>query len=176
VLAIGFGASQTGVAIAEDLSTGMIDRFRSLPTTSTAILAGRVAADTLRNLFVIALMTGVAAAIGFRFHAGPGPAAAAIALAAATGVMFSWVNLLLGLAVRDPESAGLAGLFPTGKPTADRAPVRSETDQIRVDFLQLVTRPSATDLRLPTAGTKWTDQQLRGRHRPRGSVHIQALT
>ena len=112
VLAIGFGASQTGVAIAEDLRTGMIDRFRSLPVKSMAILAGRVAADALRNLFVIALMTGVAAAIGFRFHAGPGPAAAAIALAAATGVMFSWVNLLLGLAVRDPESAGLAGLFP----------------------------------------------------------------
>jgi ABC transporter DrrB family efflux protein len=112
VLAIGFGASQTGVAIAEDLRTGMIDRFRSLPVNSMAILAGRVAADALRNLFVIALMTGVAAAIGFRFHAGPGPAAAAIALAAATGVMFTWVNLLLGLAVRDPESAGLAGLFP----------------------------------------------------------------
>ena len=112
VLAIGFGASQTGVAIAEDLGTGMIDRFRSLPVTATAILAGRVAADALRNLFVIALMTGVAAAIGFRFHAGPGPAAAAVALAAVTGVMFSWFNLLLGLAVRDPESAGLAGLFP----------------------------------------------------------------
>jgi ABC transporter DrrB family efflux protein len=112
VLAIGFGASQTGVAIAEDLRTGMIDRFRSLPVNSMAVLAGRVAADALRNLFVIALMTGVAAAIGFRFHAGPGPAAAAIALAAATGVMFSWASLLLGLAVRDPESAGLAGLFP----------------------------------------------------------------
>ena len=112
VLAIGFGASQTGVAIAEDLRTGMIDRFRSLPINSIAILAGRVAADALRNLFIVALMTGVAAAIGFRFHAGFGPAAAAIALAAATGVMFSWANLLLGLAVRDPESAGLAGLFP----------------------------------------------------------------
>ena len=45
VLAIGFGASQTGVAIAEDLATGMIDRFRSLPITGAAVLAGRVAAD-----------------------------------------------------------------------------------------------------------------------------------
>jgi ABC transporter DrrB family efflux protein len=112
VLAIGFGASQTGVAIAEDLSTGMIDRFRSLPITAAAVLAGRVAADALRNLFVTGLMIGVAAAIGFRFHAGPTAAAAAVALAVAAGVAFSWLNLLLGLAVRDPESAGLAGLFP----------------------------------------------------------------
>jgi ABC transporter DrrB family efflux protein len=112
VLAIGFGASQTGVAIAEDLATGMIDRFRSLPIPAIAVLAGRVAADALRNLFVVGLMIGVGAAIGFRFHAGPGAALTAVALAVATGVAFSWLNLLLGLAVRDPESAGLAGLFP----------------------------------------------------------------
>jgi ABC-2 type transport system permease protein/oleandomycin transport system permease protein len=112
VLSLGFGASQTGVAIAEDLGTGMIDRFRALPITGAAVLTGRVAADALRNLFVVLLMTGVGMAVGFRFHAGPGPAAAAIVLAVATGVAFSWVNLLLGLAVRDPESAGLAGIFP----------------------------------------------------------------
>jgi ABC transporter DrrB family efflux protein len=112
VLAIGFGASQTGVAIAEDLTTGMIDRFRSLPVTGGAVLAGRVAADALRNLFVVVLMIAVGAAIGFRFHAGPAAALAAVALAVATGLAFSWLSLLLGLAVRDPESAGLAGLFP----------------------------------------------------------------
>jgi ABC transporter DrrB family efflux protein len=112
VLSIGFGASQTGVAIAEDLATGMIDRFRSLPIPGAAVLAGRVVADALRNLFVVVLMTGAASAIGFRFHAGLAAALAAVALAVAAGVAFSWLNLLLGLAVRDPESAGLAGLFP----------------------------------------------------------------
>jgi ABC transporter DrrB family efflux protein len=111
VLAIGFGASQTGIAIAEDLTTGMIDRFRSLPIPASAVLAGRVAADALRNLFVVGLMIAVGAAIGFRFHAGTA-AVAAVAFAVMTGVAFSWLNLLLGLAVRDPESAGLAGLFP----------------------------------------------------------------
>jgi ABC transporter DrrB family efflux protein len=112
VLAIGFGASQTGVAIAEDLTTGMIDRFRSLPITAAAVLAGRVAADALRNLFVVGLMIAVGSAIGFRFHAGPAAALTAVALAVATGVAFSWLNLLAGLTLRDPESAGLAGLFP----------------------------------------------------------------
>jgi ABC-2 type transport system permease protein/oleandomycin transport system permease protein len=112
VLAIGFGASQTGVAVAEDLATGMIDRFRSLPIASASVLTGRVAADAVRNLFVVALMIAVGAAIGFRFHAGPGAALATVGLAVAAGIVFSWLNLLIGIVVRDAETAGLAGLFP----------------------------------------------------------------
>jgi ABC transporter DrrB family efflux protein len=90
----------------------MIDRFRSLPIPGSAVLAGRVVADAVRNLFVTGLMIAVGAAVGFRFHAGPAAALAAAGFAVATGIAFSWLNLLLGLAVRDPESAGLAGLFP----------------------------------------------------------------
>ena len=112
VLAIAFGASQTGVAVAEDLASGMIDRFRSLPIAGTAVLAGRVAADALRNLFVIGLMVAVGSAIGFRFHAGPVAALAAVFLAVGIGVAFSWLNLMIGLLVRDSESAGLIGLLP----------------------------------------------------------------
>jgi ABC transporter DrrB family efflux protein len=112
VLAIGFGASQTGVAVAEDLATGMIDRFRSLPIASASVLTGRVAADAVRNLFVVGLMIAVGSAIGFRLHAGPGAALATVGLAMATGIAFSWLNLLLGIVVRDAETAGLAGLFP----------------------------------------------------------------
>jgi ABC transporter DrrB family efflux protein len=112
VLAIGFGASQTGVAVAEDLASGMIDRFRSLPITGAAVLGGRVAADAVRNLLVAGLMIAVGSAIGFRFHAGPAAALAAVGLAVVAGIAFSWLNLLLGILVRDAESAGLAGLFP----------------------------------------------------------------
>jgi ABC transporter DrrB family efflux protein len=111
VLAIAFGASRTGVAIADDLATGMIDRFRALPMAPSAVLAGRTAADAVRNLFVLGLMTGVGAAIGFRFHAGPAAALATIVLALPVGVAFCWINALVGLLVRDAESAGLAGLL-----------------------------------------------------------------
>jgi ABC transporter DrrB family efflux protein len=111
VLALAFGTSQTGVAIADDLTTGMIDRFRALPMTRSAVLAGRAACDALRNIFVVALMTGVAAAIGFRFHAGPAAALGAVALAVAIGIAFSWIFALLGLLVHDPESAGIGGLL-----------------------------------------------------------------
>jgi ABC transporter DrrB family efflux protein len=111
VLSIAFGASQTGVAVADDLTSGMIDRFRALPMARSAVLAGRTAADAVRNLLVLALMTAVATAIGFRFHAGPAAAFAAVGLALAVGVTFSWIFALLGLLVRDPESAGIGGLL-----------------------------------------------------------------
>jgi ABC-2 type transport system permease protein/oleandomycin transport system permease protein len=111
VLSIAFGASQTGVAIADDLATGMIDRFRALPMTRSAVLAGRTGADAVRNVFVLALMTAVGYAIGFRFHAGPTAALAALGLAIGVGLAFSWIFALLGLVVRDPESAGIGGLL-----------------------------------------------------------------
>ena len=112
VLSLAFGASQTGVAIADDLATGMIDRFRALPMHRPAVLAGRTLADAVRNLFVLALMIGLGYAIGFRFHAGAIAALGAIALTLLIGVAFSWLNALIGLLVRDAESAGLAGLLP----------------------------------------------------------------
>ena len=111
VLAIAFGASQTGVAIADDLATGMIDRFRALPMTRSAVLAGRTMADAIRNVFVLGLMTGVGYVIGFRFHAGAAAALAATGLALLVGVAFSWANALIGLLVRNAEASGLAGLL-----------------------------------------------------------------
>ena len=88
VLAIAFGASQTGVALADDLASGMIDRFRALPMARSVVLAGRTLADAVRNLFVLALMTGVASAIGFRFHTGPAAALASVGLALRSGSRF----------------------------------------------------------------------------------------
>jgi hypothetical protein len=103
VLAIGSGASQTGVAVAEDLATGMIDRFRSLPIASAPVLAGRVTADAVRNLFVAGLIIAVGSAIGFRFHAGPAAALDAVTPAAAGGIAFSWLNLLPGSSCGTPR-------------------------------------------------------------------------
>jgi ABC transporter DrrB family efflux protein len=110
-----FGSTQTGVALAEDLSRGMIDRFRSLPMARSAVLAGRTIGDTVRNLFVILLMTGVGYLIGFRFHAGLLFALAAILIAVMFGLAFSWIMANIGLRVRDVESAQAASfvwVFP----------------------------------------------------------------
>ena len=63
-----FGAMQTGIGLAEDVTKGMIDRFRSLPMAQSAVLAGRTITDVLRNIFVVFLMTAVGFLIGFRIE------------------------------------------------------------------------------------------------------------
>ena len=112
VLAVAFGSPNTGVGLAEDLTTGMLDRFRSLPMARPALLAGRTLADAVRNLFVVPIMVAVGYLIGFRFHAGPLAAAAAIALPVAVGYVLSWFAALIGLATGDAETAGTASLLP----------------------------------------------------------------
>ena len=110
-----FGSTQTGVALAEDMSRGMVDRFRSLPMARSAVLAGRTLSDTARNLFVVCLMLVVGTLVGFRFHAGVVPALGAVGLALAFGLAFSRISALIGLSVRDVESAQAAGfvwVFP----------------------------------------------------------------
>ena len=115
VQAVIFGSAQTGVGLADDLSRGMIDRFRSLPMARSAVLAGRTLSDTCRNVFVVLLMTGVGTLIGFRFHVGFFASLGAMALAVLFGLTFSWISALIGMSVRDPEvaqSAGFIWIFP----------------------------------------------------------------
>lgn len=106
-----FGAMQTGVGLADDLTKGMIDRFHSLPMARSAILAGRTIADTIRNIFVVLLMIGVGYAIGFRFHEGFLKALVAIGLVVLFGHAFSWISANIGLRVKDVETAQVAGFI-----------------------------------------------------------------
>jgi ABC-2 type transport system permease protein len=107
-----FGATSTAVGLSEDMSKGIIDRFRSLPMSRSAVLAGRTIADLIRNVFVVLLMIVVGTAVGFRFHNGFLPAVAAVFVALLLGYSLSWVFALIGLVVADPESAQLAGFLP----------------------------------------------------------------
>jgi ABC-2 type transport system permease protein/oleandomycin transport system permease protein len=110
-----FGSTQTGVGLAEDLSKGMIDRFRSLPMARSAVLAGRTLSDTVRNAFVVLLMAVVGYLVGFRAHGSFLDALGGIVLALAFGLCFSWISALIGLSVRDVEAAQAASfvwLFP----------------------------------------------------------------
>ncbi|MGH2767955.1 MAG: ABC transporter permease [Actinomycetota bacterium] len=110
-----FGSTQTGVGLADDLSRGMMDRFRSLPMARSAVLAGRTLSDTARNVFVVTLMTGIGALIGFRFHAGLPAFLAGLALVVLFGMAFSWISATIGLAIADTEAtqtASFVWLFP----------------------------------------------------------------
>jgi len=107
-----FGATSTAVGLSQDMSNGIIDRFRSLPMSRSAVLAGRTIADLVRNVFVVLLMIVVGMAVGFRFHNGLLPAVAAVFVALLLGYALSWVFALIGLTVADPETAQLAGFLP----------------------------------------------------------------
>jgi len=110
-----FGSMQTGIALSDDMSRGIIDRFRTLPMARSAVLAGRTITDSLRNMFVVLLMAGVGALIGFRFQGSWLAALAAFGIALLFGFAFSWVSATIGLSVKDTETAQVAGfiwIFP----------------------------------------------------------------
>jgi ABC transporter DrrB family efflux protein len=110
-----FGGMQTGIGLARDMTSGIIDRFRSLPMSRAAVLAGRTFADTIRNVFVAAIMLIVGALLGFRFHEGLLRGIGMVLVILVFGFAFSWIAAFLGMFTGDEETAQLASfvlIFP----------------------------------------------------------------
>jgi ABC transporter DrrB family efflux protein len=108
-----FGGSSSAAGVAEDLSGGITDRFRSLPTHRGAILAARTLADLVRLTFTVGLVIGIGMLVGFRFHNGVVPTLAGIGIALYFGYACSWLFALIGLMVRNVEGAQLAAMAAT---------------------------------------------------------------
>src|SRR5258708_2461544 len=100
-----FGAMLTGVGLADDLSKGMIDRFRSLPMARSAVLAGRTISESVRNIFVVALIVGVGFIIGFRVEHIVVNFLLGMCLTVFFGFAFSWISATIGLMVKNVEIA-----------------------------------------------------------------------
>ena len=105
-------AMRTGVAVADDLDTGMIDRFRSLPIARSAVLVGRTVSDTLRLALQTVLLVLIALVIGFRFDEGFVQACGVVVTVVAFGLAFTALAGWVGLCVGDPETAQTALLVP----------------------------------------------------------------
>ena len=71
VFCAGFGAGTTAVAVATDMTNGIVDRFRSMPISSSSILIGHVVASLARNLIATTLVIGVGLGVGWRPVASP---------------------------------------------------------------------------------------------------------
>lgn len=106
-----FGAMNTGAGLAEDLHTGLIERFRSLPMARSAVLVGRALSDLVRNALVVLGIVGLGFLVGFRVHTGPAPFIASIGLLLLFSVAFSWIFALVGLGAPNAEAAQAAS-FP----------------------------------------------------------------
>src|SRR6266487_5727150 len=110
-----FASFGTAIALAQELQKGVIDRLRSMPLARSAVLAGRLVADTLRMLVTILIIVGVGYAVSFRFSNGFVPAVAMVALATVFGLAICCVAAFTGLVIGDEESVqafGLIWLFP----------------------------------------------------------------
>jgi len=111
VQTVAFGSTQTAIALAEDLSKGVIDRFRSLPMARSAVLVGRTTADLVRGVAVVLIMTVVGVLIGFR------PEwlglLGAIGIVVGLGFAMSWIYALVGMSVPSTETAQAASFVVT---------------------------------------------------------------
>src|SRR6266699_7354120 len=110
-----FLTMNTAVALNTDITKGVFDRFRSLPIARSAPLAGRIAADVVRQAWSVGILLGVGSILGFRVHTGFASAVGAIALLFGFTLAFSWLPVLIGMLVSEPAKVQVFGftvLFP----------------------------------------------------------------
>jgi ABC-2 type transport system permease protein len=105
VLCAGFGSAGTAVAVALDMTTGVVDRFRTLPISAAAVLTGHVTASVVRNVASTLLVLGVALLAGFRPVADASNWLAAAGLLLALMTAISWLAACFGLIARSVEAA-----------------------------------------------------------------------
>ena len=110
-----FGATITGAGLADDIKKGIIERFRSLPISSSAVLIGRTTSDLLNNLLVVLIMSATGLLVGWRIRSSFLEALGGFALLLGFAYAFSWVMATVGLSVKSVEvvqNASFILIFP----------------------------------------------------------------
>ncbi|TCC60314.1 ABC transporter permease [Kribbella pittospori] len=127
LLTTGYGASSTAMVVADDMHSGMIDRLRSLPIRSFAVLTGHVTASVARNSVSTAIVVLASLAMGFRPSANAGEWLAAIGLLLLYVLALSWLAAGLGVIAKSVESASTLSFFMLFLPYLSSAFVQPET-------------------------------------------------
>jgi len=115
VQTVAFGAVSTSIGLAEDLQKGLIERFRALPMTRSAVLIGRTTADVVRNVVTVIIITVVGLIVGFRPTTGVLLFAAGVLLILFFAYALSWGFAVIGLTASNAETAQVMSfplLFP----------------------------------------------------------------
>jgi ABC-2 type transport system permease protein len=115
VQTLAFGANYTTINLAVDLKEGIIDRFRSLPMSNSALVTGHIAADMVRNIISGAIIILIGLLVGFRPNASFTEWLMVIGLALLFTLAISWLSAILGLMVKSLEAAqwvGFVVIFP----------------------------------------------------------------
>jgi len=103
VLSVVFATLGTGLMLNQDISSGVFDRFRSLPIARSAPLAGAVLGDMVRYMISVAITLGFGMILGFRVTASPLSAFAGCLLVLAFALAMCWVSALIGMMVKTPQ-------------------------------------------------------------------------
>ncbi len=98
-----FGSTFTGAGLAEDMTKGIIDRFRSLPISKAAVLIGRTGSDIFYNAISIAVMSLTGLAVGWRIRTSLAEAIAGLLLLLLFSYAVSWIMAYVGLKVSSVE-------------------------------------------------------------------------
>jgi ABC-2 type transport system permease protein len=110
VLAITYGLGSTAVEVNDDMTKGIINRFKAMDVSRGAVLTGHVVFTTVRSLIADAAIIGVGFAIGFRPHASFPDWLAAIGIMLLLSFGASWLTVAMGLAAKTAASAGMASV------------------------------------------------------------------
>lgn len=115
VQTLAFGANYTTINLAVDMKEGIVDRFRSLPMASSALVLGHITADMVRNVISGVIIILVGLLVGFRPNASPLEWLYVVGLALLFTLAISWLSAILGLMVKTLEAAQWVGfviIFP----------------------------------------------------------------
>jgi ABC-2 type transport system permease protein len=127
LLCAGFGAASTAVEVAGDMQNGVIDRFRTMPIRSWAVLTGHVVASLARNLIATVIVLAVALLLGFRPSATAGEFAVALGVVALYILAVTYLFAAIGLAARSATAANSYGFILLFLPYLSSAFVKVDT-------------------------------------------------
>jgi ABC-2 type transport system permease protein len=149
LMSSGYGAALTAVNIADDMTGGMIDRFRTLPISGWVVPAGHVVASVIRNVAAAAIALGAAVLLGFRPTADPAGWALVLLLVAGYVLAMSALAVLWGLLVRSTQAAGAFSFVVLFLPYLSDGVVPAETmpDALRAFAENQPATPIVTALR-----------------------------
>ena len=135
VQSIAFGGFVTALGLSEDLQKGLIDRFRSLPMSRSAVLTGRTLSDVALNCLSLTVLLVVGLICGFNFQdTTVAEVVLGIVLLLLFGYAFSWVFALVGLFSSSPETAnsiGFTAIFPLTFASSAFVPAESMPDGLQ---------------------------------------------
>lgn len=128
VQTVAFGSTATAIGLAEDMGSGIIERFRSLPMVRMSVLSGRTGADLIRNGGVVLVMFAVGYLVGFRPSGAPLAILLGLVLVLLFAFALSWVMAFVGLKSASAEAAQAISfplLFPLTFASSAFVPVNS---------------------------------------------------